>query len=492
MTIRCANRLELHRIIAWRRALILLAFVSCNYEIRQTAGKSADIFQLSTPPDATFTQALTCGPRGQFVPCFCKDGSQSGTQFCNELGRLGPCMYCRGEAITVSGDSICPQVTARSTCSAKSYQSSFIPANILFVIDRSATMACNAPPTQTSECVNAPSDPKQPSKWAITVEALLDVLPTLNRGQGVRVGLMFFSNDTECGVNSPLSFGDSSLSLVNASKVALLTDILKKFEPAELYGKTPLVGATISAYRYLYEEAGIAPGETACASPPCGAGPGNRFVVLITDGEDSCPDPVPTDDVPVVPCGASGPSPLIACTDYLLEYKVTEALNANIRTFVIGVPGTESARGFLSALAYKGGTAQSDNCDHSAPSGSVGDCHFDLANETFKEQVSAALQEVSGEAIGCELSTGAGWNITQKDRDAINVQFRKRSSDTLTCLPRLSYDNCINRKTGWQFALNRDGSENYERIVLCGDACNVIKNNSGVQVDIVIGCPTLE
>ena len=102
------------------------------------------------------------------------------------------------------------------------------------------------------------------------------------------------------------------------------------------------MGSTILAYNHLHQEL---------------KAQGNRYVVLITDGEESC--------------GTAGddqdPADLAAAQDRLLREEVMKAREANIRTFVIGAPGSEKARGFLSELAYLGGTARTADCVHGDP-----------------------------------------------------------------------------------------------------------------------------
>ena len=80
---------------------------------------------------------------------------------------------------------------------------------------------------------------------------------------------------------------------------------MRSFPAAPLY-------QPILSYAHLYEEAGL-DSTGSCAAPPCGAS-GNRFVVLITDGADSCPEE-PFE-------GACGGLP---CTDFLLDASVHDA-----------------------------------------------------------------------------------------------------------------------------------------------------------------------
>ena len=62
----------------------------------------------------------------------------------------------------------------RGSCKTSTVESKLLPANILFVLDRSASMQCNPPPTtQSAACEQEPmrSRANQPSKWEITTAA---------------------------------------------------------------------------------------------------------------------------------------------------------------------------------------------------------------------------------------------------------------------------------------------------------------------------------
>ena len=239
-------------------------------------------------------------------------------------------------------------------------------------------------------------------------------------------------------------------------------------------GGTPLVGATTLGYAYLHQEAGRYPATGSCASSPCGAR-GNRYVVLITDGSDSCPsEPMP---------GACGG---VACTDHLLDSTVGMAAGVNIRTFVIGAPGSDAARGFLSELAFRGGTAKKAGaCMHDRKSTS-GDCHFDMTTSTdFAADLSSALGEIKGSALGCEFPVPPLPNGEMTR--AVNVQYRPGGSGEPICFGQHE-GACDAAADGWQFARKADGSEDLSKLVLCGAACELVRNDAAIQVDVVLGC----
>jgi hypothetical protein len=344
----------------------------------------------------------------------------------------------------------------------------------LFVLDRSGSMTCNPPPLQDSASCEAnavPIDGTQPSKWQITVSALEQVFDDLvAKNSTANVGLSFFSNDNTCGVQSTPSV---PLAAVTPAQVAALKTVLDNTVPS---GGTPLVGATTLAYAYLHQEAGATPG---CVEP-CGA-PGNRYVVLITDGTDSCPMPARAEDA--AECNAAG-----SCTDFLVKKEALLAEQANIRTFVIGAPGSEPARGYLSELAFVGGTARDPSCTHD-PATSSGDCHFDMTTSNdFAAGLAGALSSVSGAALGCEFAVPS--TSVAVTPGSVNVQYRSDTGEA-QCFP---YDPapCSNGANGWQFAKRGDGSDDLSRVVICGSACDQVRNDSMARVDVILGCETID
>jgi hypothetical protein len=400
---------------------------------------------------------MRCTPGN--ASCFCPDGSQSGTQVCDARGQLGVCQ-CNTSSVQLGVMSqpteLCAELKGMTSCAAQSYVSPQLPASVLFVVDRSGSMACNAPPVQTVESCNA--DPKRldaskPSRWEITTSALTTTFQSIMAGS-TAAGLSMFSTDGYCGVDSTPVVG---VDPIDSAQQQALTDAMRQAEPA---GGTPIVGSMISAYHHLHEELHAV---------------GNRYVVLITDGEESCGMAGNADDK----------ADLLAARTRLLQTEVQKARMANIRTFVVGTPGSEGARGFLSELAFQGGTARNPSCMHGDANAAVGDCHFDLTMEQdFARVLQTTLGTISNEARGCEFQTPAGGG------DSLNVQVR-----TSGAAPRcLTLDNrdCSTAANGFQYAKRADGSMDYGRVVLCGQACASVKADTSAVVDVILGCPILQ
>jgi hypothetical protein len=201
--------------------------------------------------------------------------------------------------------------------------------------------------------------------------------------------------------------------------------------------------------------------------------------VLITDGEEDCGSQGDGTDL----------ADIAAARRRLLGAEVEKAREANIKTFVIGSPGSEKARAFLSELAYLGGTARAPDCVHGSVDGGVasdvGDCHFDLTTTTdFEGVLTSALTKVTGKAVGCVFEAPAG------DTSMLNVQYTQGGGDPL-CFPEDDSKPCDDGASGWQFAKDVAGNVDTTHVVLCGSACDAVKADPTTVVDVVLGCPSI-
>jgi hypothetical protein len=328
-------------------------------------------------------------------------------------------------------------------CASSTIKAELIPANLLFVIDRSGSMSCNLPPiTSSSDCEAKPDrvDPARPSKWEIIRDALKAAFASLPATASA--GIAYFSNDDECGVQSMPSV---AVKAVDAAQVSALSASLDAMKPG---GGTPIVGATILGYKHLHQQLGV---------------PGSDFLVLLTDGSESC-----------TPADVAG----------LVSTQVPNAFLVGIRTFSIGVPGSEGARGLLSQIAFAGGTAASDTCDHSGGK-DVGDCHFDMTtSQDFAGDLRKALATITGKALTCTFDVPVGPAGVPVDRNRVNVNFTRGSGAAVPILQ----DNtaaCDQGADGWQYA------DSDTKIILCGPTCAKVKSDPGARIDIVLGCRTV-
>lgn len=343
-----------------------------------------------------------------------------------------------------SADSI-----LRSSCATKTEQSSLLPSNLLFLVDRSGSMKCNPPPiTSSEECEQneTRAEVTQPSKWELTRRAVLTTMSTLANTNAL--GISYFSNDSRCGVSSLPNVP------VAANTVAQREVIAASFAGISPNGSTPLVGATLLAYKYL-QNAALA-----------GSISGNSYVVLITDGEqsESCSDPKYCSDAQ-------------ACSELLIQQaEVAARPEVNIRTFVVGVPGSERGSTVLSRLAKAGGTAPKD-CNPELDS-----CHFDISREpNLESALQQALQQIAGQTFTCELDLPEG---ASADLARVNVVFTPHEGPARV-IPRDLSVPCNAGADGWQF----DHAK--QLLHLCGNSCTAVRADRGGRIDVVLGCPVL-
>jgi hypothetical protein len=352
----------------------------------------------------------------------------------------GLAMHAEPNAINILKDS----------CASASVQSELLPSNLLFVLDRSGSMNCNPPPTTKSEACEAKperADAKSASKWEITRDALnaaFQLLPA-----SASVGLSYFSNDDECGVNSTPSV---ALGKLDTTQLSALKASLDEVKPK---GGTPIVGATILAYKHLHALALDHKLD------------GNSFVVLLTDGQqsDQCSDPDQCSDAQ-------------ACTDLLTQHEVPKAAGpgADIRTFVIGAPGSEPARAVLSQIALKGGTAPA-GCDAAA-----GECHFDMTRQSnFASALTRALTAITNKASNCELPLPKIEKM-KLDPMRVNVVYTPGDGTPARVVPQDTRSSCDTAE-GWQY------SADASKIQLCGEICSSVRTDASARLDVVLGCP---
>lgn len=327
------------------------------------------------------------------------------------------------------------------SCASTVVQSSLVPANLLFVVDRSGSMNCNLPTDgqTTAECeiTPAPEFPSLPTKWELTRDALKLSLDELQAAGNVGVGMVNFPvAPTDC---TPTDTPDVAITNLDQTQNDALKAALDAVVPK---GKTPLAGATILAYKHIL---GLLQAATT---------PANYFVVVITDGFETCqPSVIPK----------------------LLGQDIPTATSINIRTFVIGVPGSEDGRALLSQMAFLGDTAVTPGCTHTATPANVGDCHFDMTTSTnLSQDLKDALAVISGQALSCELDVPtppAGSKIDYNSVKVKNTGVDVTKDDSAPC----------DSANGWQFSTDK------KKIYLCGTACDDAKQ-PGVSLSIDLGC----
>lgn len=209
-------------------------------------------------------------------------------------------------------------------------------------------------------------------------------------------------------------------------------------------------------------------------TPTVAALPGTTAVVLVTDGAPNCGlNPCEADDcMPNLEglhhdgqlCDATynccdpetidEPLAALNCVDRPGSVGAVTALaEAGIKTYVIGIPGTEFYVELLDQLAEAGGTAQDGERKYFAISDS--------------SALQGALTEIGNDvAVTCDIALQSG----SYDPTLTNVYFDS------VIVPASDSD-------GWTYA--------DQTITLHGSYCDELLSGSVVQVQVVSGCPTI-
>jgi hypothetical protein len=328
------------------------------------------------------------------------------------------------------------------SCAKSTSEGKITPATILFVVDRSGSQNCNPPPTQSSSaCELNPTtkDTNKPTKWQVVSKALKDAIAKLS--PTTSAGIVYFATDDKCAVTSTPAV---PIALMTSTQLKAIQDSIDGVKPS---GATPIVGGLTLGYKHLYESVNT---------------PGNEFVVFITDGSETC-------------------APKLQ--DKLISETVPNAKSVNIRTFVVGTPGSEPGRSLLSRIAFAGGTASNPNCKHDPTPPEVGDCHFDLTdiNLDLATELNKALTNISSTALSCDFDVPPSLG-KEVDYNKVNVSVAPSMGKVVD----LGQDNQpCDKANGWQY--NADKT----KIVLCGPPCDTVKKDAAAKVTITLGCKTV-
>ena len=320
--------------------------------------------------------------------------------------------------------------------------------NVSFIIDHSASMGDSLPGSSLSKYENA--------RVALS-HVLRAVGHRVNYGATIFPGL---AGVTGCEAGDELmkvAPGDPA-SFARAGKTGpRLRDLLSRLAIADVDGGTP---AAPTLAKML---------------DPLIALDGDTFVVLITDGAPNCNDQLVCNAASCIPniegltapgldctasvncCAPSTQDPFanLGCVDAQASVDAVQALSdAAIRTFVVGMPGSEPYEELLNRMAEVGGTARSGASKY-----------FPVADtDALQEALTAITASV---AISCDIPL----DYEPPDRDLVNVYF----DDAL-----VEYDP----DAGWEWS--EEGA-----VTIRGAACQRLSSGDVLEVQILAGCKTV-
>jgi hypothetical protein len=324
-----------------------------------------------------------------------------------------------------------------NACQGWSVEPETKPAVLEFVVDTSLSM--NERPGGRGAM--------GPTKWQSTRDALKSVISSLP--DSLAVGLLFYPNMPNEARSRPApvnacvnTMAGTAPAALNAAQKASLIAALDATDPD---GWTP----TDAAYQHALETA-ILPTRL----------PGDKYMLLITDGQ-----PTLRGDCTSAGNGA-GITPVES--QPIVDH-IARALGRGVRTFLIGSPGSEGGRTWMSEAAIVGGTAAA-GCKVMGPPF----CHLDMTTSPdFGAALKAGLNKVTG-SLACTYDIpdpGPGQVI---DNNLINLIVTTASGTELV-LP----DEGANCTEGWRISGNQ--------VVLCEGTCSrVQRDNDSIQ--LLFGC----
>jgi hypothetical protein len=301
------------------------------------------------------------------------------------------------------------------------------------------------------------------SRWEIARAALLEHVVGVNGGglpANVTVGMLLYPG-RESGVSD---MPQDPAMCVNVDAMvppqelgppdsAHRNELERGLGSANLLPSTP----TYDAYRYALEEA-LVPAEFS----------GQKFMLLITDGAPTVSGDCMTASGQVEVNGVN-PQPIV-------DEVQAAAEEYGVRTFLIGVPGSEPNREWMSMAAVLGGTAPA-GCFIDGGSSGSDFCHMDMTTAPdFGDALRAGLNKVLGVVSPCTFSYAEPPDGQEIDPDKINVLISRNGEDTLVVR-----DDSGDCGEGWQLTAD-------DQILLCPDTCAGVQADPGTSVDVTFGC----
>jgi hypothetical protein len=354
-------------------------------------------------------------------------------------------------------DSECESIAGLpATCDVTQTEKRALEVSILLVMDKSGSMA--ETPTGYDD-----------DKWVTVRNALSASLSAVE--DSISIGLEFFPSSASddpiptdrCGDRCCEMPEGADMNVPIGPGAEAVPQVLAALDEAAPAGGTPTSHALERAYRYF----------------DGGAGSGNRYVLLATDGGPNCNSTLDCgieectlnlDDSEECPrdgvsCCAGNPTGCLDDDEAIAQIERLESIG--VQTIVVGIPGAEVYVNVLEEFAAAGGFIRPDTDETGAymVEASGGE---DALIDTF-ERITTELVST------CEIPMPENEEGLEIDPDEVHV--------AINC-EILEYDPDLEAATGWHYDVPSDPTT----IIIHGEDCDRIKSEGVERLDAVIGC----
>jgi len=299
--------------------------------------------------------------------------------------------------------------------------------DLYFMVDTTGSMHCPVPDDPSKPCEVQPPQPfSDVTRWVVERKALTDFVNSSGNA-GLGIGIDFFpSSSNSCDAKSYTTPTVAIANLPGAAKQ--LTDAIASQKPA---GQTPTVASLTGAIEHASSWAKKT---------------GHRVAVVYS-----------TDGYPKGCDSSNSIANAVAAAKAGFEAK------PSVATFVLGMGRNLSS---LEQIAVAGGTEHAYLIDTNADAG---------------EKLSQALDSIRGRALSsCNYSVPPPPAGETLDYAKVNVHFESSAGKPTDFLQ----DPSTTCKEGWQYSADKS------QVILCGTACEIVKNDPNGSVQLQFGCAT--
>ena len=347
--------------------------------------------------------------------------------------------------------STCERFTGLDECGVTSVEATFSAASLLLVIDKSSSM-------------DDQPEGFELKKWDALKAALAPALTAVQDEMSFGLLLYPFGQRTEIPLDCfegccEVPAGPEAVQVGIEPGTTSVSKILGALDAAKPGGGTPTAAALDAALIYFTT------GEGKSAK-------GDRFVLLATDGGPNCG---PKDTLCAADhctpnldglCPAAQGNCCVGEGTYCLDdaevvSKIHALADASVRTFVIGIPGTERYADYLNAFASAGGV----------PNPKQPPNYYAVSAAGGVEGLTETLVDITTHLLrSCDIDLGP----EPPPRSQVNV--------AVDC-DIVPFEN----GAGWDIP-----SDAPSTLVLAGDTCKRVRRAGARRIDVVNGCPTVK